>query len=46
MEQQGKTFEEINAQWYDRDYWENINAVRPELDRLIGEFNERVRAYM
>ena len=46
VEQQGKTFEEINAQWYDRDYWENINALRPELDRLIGEFNERVRAYM
>ncbi|MGM0675252.1 MAG: pyridoxal-phosphate dependent enzyme [Spirochaetota bacterium] len=44
VEQQGKTLDEINAQWYERDYWENINALRPQLDKMIGEFNERVKA--
>jgi cysteine synthase len=46
VEQQGKTYEEINAQWYDREYWENIYALKPELDRLIEEFNEKVKGYM
>ncbi len=41
VEQQGKTYEEIQAQWYDDDYWEGIPAKAAELDKLIEEFNER-----
>ncbi|MEA3397460.1 MAG: hypothetical protein U9R05_08365 [Chloroflexota bacterium] len=42
VEQQGKTYEEILAQWYDKDYWSNIQQQLPEIDNLIKEFNERV----
>lgn len=42
VEQQGKTYEEIQSQWYDDDYWESIPAKAAEIDRLIDEFNERV----
>jgi cysteine synthase len=42
IEQQGKELEELNAQWYDRDYWENIQAQTAEVDRLIEEFNKEV----
>ncbi len=45
VEQQGKTYDEINAQWYDRDYWTNIYAVKDELDKMIVEFNAKVAAY-
>jgi cysteine synthase len=45
IEQQGKTYEEINAQWYDRDYWDNIYGVREELDKMIIEFNRKVESY-
>ncbi len=41
VEQQGKTFDEIQAQWYDPDYWTSIPALAPEIDRLIEEFNRR-----
>jgi cysteine synthase len=43
VEQQGKTLEELNAQWYDRDYWSNVYAAREPLDRLITDFNDRIR---
>ena len=39
VEQQGKTYEEILAQWYDPDYWTSVQALVPEIDRLITEFN-------
>ncbi|MCB8945829.1 MAG: pyridoxal-phosphate dependent enzyme [Ardenticatenaceae bacterium] len=42
VEQQGKTYDEIQAQWYDDDYWESIPGHVTEIDRLIEEFNERV----
>ncbi len=42
VEQQGKTLEEINAQWYQRDYWTEIQQQIPEIDAKIEEFNERV----
>jgi cysteine synthase len=42
VEQQGKTYEEIQAQWYQRDYWTEIQAQVPEIDAKIKEFNERV----
>lgn len=41
VEQQGKTYEELNAQWYDRTYWTNIHDQAKELDKLIESFNER-----
>ena len=39
VEQQGKTFEEINAQWYDKKYWTNIQDLTDKIDTLIEEFN-------
>jgi len=42
VEQQGKTYEEIQRQWYDDSYWTSIPDVAEELDALINEFNERV----
>lgn len=42
VEQQGKTYEEINAQWYDKNYWKNIQALTPQIDKLIEEFNAEV----
>lgn len=41
VEQQGKELEELNAQWYDRDYWDNIHDQVDEIDELIEQFNER-----
>ena len=42
VEQQGKTYEEIQAQWYDFDnYWGSIHGHVEELDALIEEFNRR-----
>lgn len=42
IEQQGRTVEELNAQWYDRDYWTEIAAQREEIDQLINDFNDEV----
>ncbi len=42
VEQQGKTFEEIQDQWYDRDYWTEFQSQIPEIDALIEEFNGKV----
>ena len=42
VEQQGKTYEEIQAQWYDPDYWTSIQAMVDPIDELIVAFNERV----
>jgi cysteine synthase len=42
IEQQGKTYEEIQAQWYDKDYWTNIQNQIPEIDKLIDKFNVKV----
>ena len=42
VEQQGKTYEEIQAQWYDPDYWTSIQAMVDPIDDLIGAFNKRV----
>ncbi len=41
IEQQGKTSEELNAQWYDDNYWKSRYAKVEEWDREIEEFNER-----
>jgi hypothetical protein len=42
VEQQGKTYEEIQAQWYDEDYWTSIQTMADPIDELIDAFNERV----
>jgi Cysteine synthase len=39
VEQQGKTFEEIQAQWYDPEYWLELQSQVPEIDARIEEFN-------
>jgi len=41
VEQQGKTVEELNAQWYDDDYWKRQYALVDQWDARIDEFNER-----
>ncbi len=41
VEQQGKTYEEIQAQWYQLDYWSSIHRQVAEIDELIVQFNER-----
>ncbi len=40
VEQQGKTYEEIQAQWYDPDYWAGVHRQVDEIDELINQFNE------
>lgn len=44
VEQQGKTVEELNAQWYDAEnYWGQSHALADKIDELIVNFNEFVR---
>jgi len=41
VEQQGKTFDEINALWYDEDNtWGAVRREGAQVDELINEFNE------
>ncbi len=42
IEQQGRSVDELNRQWYDREYWINIQSLAPEIDREIEEFNREV----
>jgi cysteine synthase len=42
VEQQGKTYDEIQAQWYDPDYWTGIQAMAEPIDEMIDAFNERI----
>ncbi len=41
VEQQGKTYQEIQAQWYDSTYWSSIPGAVEEIDALIEEFNQK-----
>ena len=41
VEQQGKTYAEIQQQWYDDDYWNSIPANVDQIDALIEEFNAK-----
>ncbi len=41
VEQQGKTYEEILAQWYDPNYWTELQNQTEEMDVLINEFNAK-----
>ncbi len=42
VEQQGKTVEELNAQWYDDNYWRNIHNQTEKIDEIIEEFNHLI----
>lgn len=42
VEQQGKTYEELNQQWYQRDYWSSIHNDAAKIDALIEDFNKEV----
>lgn len=41
IEQQGKTLEELNAQWYNDDYWDVQMDVANRVDELIEDFNNK-----
>jgi len=42
VEQQGRTYDEIQAQWYDSEYWTSVQKQIPEMDALIEAFNQKV----
>jgi hypothetical protein len=42
VEQQGRTYEEIQAQWYDPNYWTDVQKQADQIDELIMEFNKEV----
>ena len=42
VEQQGKTYEEIQSQWYDKEYFTDIQSQVEAIDALIDEFNKDV----
>jgi cysteine synthase len=42
VEQQGKTYKEIQEQWYDPNYWTDIQGQVEEIDALITDFNGKV----
>ena len=42
VEQQGKTVEELDAQWDDPGYWTRIQELVDPIDELIGRFNDEV----
>ncbi|MFC2026082.1 pyridoxal-phosphate dependent enzyme [Chloroflexota bacterium] len=42
VEQQGKTYEEIMEQWYNRDYWAGFQGQIEKFDVMIEEFNQEV----
>ena len=41
VEQQGKTYEEIQEQWYNDSYWTSIINKTDEIDSLIDDFNKK-----
>jgi len=42
VEQQGKTYNEIQSQWVQPDYWTSVQKQSNEIDALIEEFNVEV----
>ncbi|MHB8931481.1 MAG: pyridoxal-phosphate dependent enzyme, partial [Melioribacteraceae bacterium] len=42
VEQQGKSVEELNSQWYDESYWAERFSIAPKWDELIDNFNKQV----
>lgn len=45
IEQQGKPFEELNAQWESEFYWAHIQQQITAIDALIESFNAEVALY-
>jgi len=43
VEQQGKEVAELNAQWYDENYWTERFTIVPEWDKMIAKFNAELR---
>ena len=42
VEQQGKSVQALNQQWYDYpDFWDTIHGQLPEIDSLIEQFNRK-----
>ena len=41
VEQQGKSYEEIQRQWYDETYWTSISESVDQIDDLIEAFNKK-----
>jgi cysteine synthase A len=41
VEQQGKTHDEIMDQWYNPEYWTDIQGQTEDIDRLIEDFNQQ-----
>ena len=44
VEQQGKTYDEIQSMWCEPDYWTTVQKQADEIDALIEEFNGEVGA--
>ena len=42
IEQQGRSYQEIMDQWYQRDYWTSFQSQVDAIDALIEEFNQDV----
>ena len=42
IEQQGKSIDDLDAQWYDREYWQRIPDQVKDIDELICSFNDEV----
>jgi cysteine synthase A len=42
VEQQGRSYEEIQEQWYAPNYWTDIQGQVGQIDELIKEFNDQV----
>jgi hypothetical protein len=42
VEQQGRTYEEIQQQWYQPNYWTDVQKQADEIDELIVDFNKEV----
>jgi beta-phosphoglucomutase-like phosphatase (HAD superfamily) len=42
VEQQGKTYAEIQSMWQEPDFWTGVQKQAGEIDALITEFNKEV----
>jgi cysteine synthase A len=45
VEQQGRDMHDLNRQWYERSYWQDIYDSAERIDELIGDFNRRIAGY-
>jgi hypothetical protein len=42
VEQQGRTYQEIQDQWFDPNYWTDVQKQVDAIDELITEFNSEI----